>query len=550
MKKVLGIDTGGTFTDAVLWDPQAAAVLAKAKAPTTHDDLKIGIGASIDGLEIADPAVIDRVVLSTTLATNAIVEGQGRPTGLILIGGKPKGDVPAAAVEHITGKINIKGREVMSLVPEEVTAAVASLAPRVEAMAVSGMMSVRNSAQELAVKAAVRAVSDMPVVCGHELSTKLGYTDRTVTAVLNASLIPIIAGFVTAVTRTLADKAIAAPVFIVKGDGSLASLDFIREKPIETILSGPAASILGALALAGTADGIVVDMGGTTTDTGVVQNNTLTLSPVGAKVGSWQTQVDSAKLATYGLGGDTAITPGVCGPKLTTHRVLPACRGGAGNLTPTDLLCARGQLDRWDAAPVQAALQRQAEACGMDALAYAKRAEALVLSTIADPILSVYEKDVPPEMPVVATGAPVGTWYAALADAGKTDRRVMVPEHYEVANAVGAATAAVAERVDALVRPDEANDGFAAYIDGDSAYFKVKTDAVAYAEAKALDRVRAKAERQGSAEITAQVHSEEITRKVGWRMVYVETRVKAVARAGYLKLAEEAQAPAFVKNFD
>jgi hypothetical protein len=230
--------------------------------------------------------------------------------------------------------------------------------------------------------------------------------------------------------------------------------------------------------------------------------------------------------------------------------VLPVCRGGAGDLTPTDLLCARGRLDRWDAAPVRAALQRQAEACGMDALAYAKRAEALVLSTIADPILSVYEKDVPPEMPVVATGAPAGTWYAALADTGKTDRRVMVPEHYEVANAVGAATAAVAERVDALVRPDEANDGFAAYIDGDSAYFKVKTDAVAYAEAKALDRVRAKAERQGSAEITAQVHSEEITRKVGWRMVYVETRVKAVARAGRLKLAEEAQAPAFVKNFD
>lgn len=186
----------------------------------------------------------------------------------------------------------------------------------------------------------------------------------------------------------------------------------------------------------------------------------------------------------------------------------------------------------------------------MDALAYAKRAEALVLSTIADPILSVYEKDVPPEMPVVATGAPAGTWYAALADTGKTDRRVMVPEHYEVANAVGAATAAVAERVDALVRPDEANDGFAVYIDGDSAYFKEKTDAVAYAEAKALDRVRAKAERQGSAEITVQVHSEEITRKVGWRMVYVETRVKAVARAGRLKLAEEAQAPAFVKNFD
>ncbi len=550
MKQVLGIDTGGTFTDAVLWDPQAAAVLAKAKAPTTHDDLKIGIGASIDGLALADPSAIDRVVLSTTLATNAIVEGQGRPTGLILIGGEPKGELPAAAVARVAGKINIKGREVEPLVPGEVAAAVDKLAPRVEALAVSGMMSVRNSAQELAVKAAVRAVSDMPVVCGHELSTKLGYTDRTVTAVLNASLIPIIAQFVAAVTRTLADKGIAAPVFIVKGDGSLASLDFIREKPIETILSGPAASILGALALAGTADGIVADMGGTTTDTGVVRNNTLTLSPVGAKVGSWQTQVDSAKLATYGLGGDTAIVPAAGGPRLTTHRVLPVCRGGAGALTPTDLLCARGQLDRWDAAPVQAALQAQADACGMDAAAYADQAAALVLGTIADPILSAYEKDAPPEMPVVAIGAPAGAWYAALAGADKTGRRVVVPEHYEVANAVGAATAAVAERVAALVRPDEANDGFAAYVDGDSAYFKEKADAVAYAEAKALARVRAKAEGQGSAEITAQVKSEDITRKVGWRTVYVETRVRAAARAGRLKLAEEAKAPAFVKNFD
>lgn len=550
MKQVLGIDTGGTFTDAVLWDSQAAAVLAKAKAPTTHDDLKIGIGASIDGLALADPSAIDRVVLSTTLATNAIVEGQGRPTGLILIGGEPKGDLPAAAVAHVAGKINIKGREVVPLAPGEVRAAVASLAPQVEAMAISGMMSVRNSSQELAVKAAVRAVSDMPVVCGHELSTKLGYTDRTVTAVLNASLIPIIAGFVAAVTRTLADKGIAAPVFIVKGDGSLASLDFIREKPIETILSGPAASILGALALAGTADGIVADMGGTTTDTGVVQNNTLTLSPVGAKVGSWQTQVDSAKLATYGLGGDTAIAPGTGGPRLTAHRVLPVCRGGAGDLTPTDLLCARGQLDRWDAAPVQAVLQSQADACKMAAADYAARAEALVLATIADPILSAYEKDVLPEMPVVVIGAPAGAWYAALADARKTGRQVIVPEHFEVAGAVGAATAAVAERVDALVRPDEAKGGFVAHVAGHSTYFKEKADAVAYAEAKALDRVRAKAERQGSAQITTQVCAEEITRKVGWRTVYVETRVRAAARAGRLKLAEEAQAPAFVKNFD
>lgn len=546
MKHVLGIDTGGTYTDAVLYDPEDETVLAKAKAPTTHDNLSVGIGESIDGLNITDGGAIDRVVLSTTLATNAIVEGKGRPTGLILIGQIPKGELPTKDVALISGKINIKGREVTPIDVDEMKKAVADLVPKVEAIAVSGMMSVRNNTQELAVKKAVREISDMPVVCGHELSSKLGYHDRTVTAILNASLIPIINDFVAAVQTTLAKKQITAPVFIVKGDGALAALDFIREKPIETILSGPAASILGALALAGTSDGIVADMGGTTTDTGVVEGNALTLSPVGAKVGRWQTQVDSAKLSTFGLGGDTEIIDKDGGPTLTTHRVLPISRGNENAvLTPTDLRAAAGETD-WNADKAQAEIDKRAKALDMTSENYAKQAEAVILKTMAQDILGEYTDK--PDMPVIAIGAPAKAWYSRL-DTEKLGRDIIIPENYEVANAVGAATAAVEERVSALVRPDEANDGFAVYAGSTSTYFKDKDEAVACAKEKALEQARAQAEAQDSGTVTAQVFTKEITRKVGWRDVYAETQVLAIARASRLKLKEEEKKPEFVKDF-
>lgn len=528
MQTVLGIDTGGTYTDAVLLEQKTKKVLKKAKSPTTRDNLAVGIGKSIRGLCLDPADTIEKVVLSTTLATNAIVEGEGRPTGLIIIGELPKGELPDAHRAQVKGKVNIKGKEVIPLDTAQVIEACAAIAPQVQAFAVSGMMSVRNASQELAVKDIIKKQCALPVVCGHELSSQLGFHDRTVTTVLNASLIPILEDFIRAVEVTLADQSIDAPVYMVKGDGNLASLSFIREKPIESILSGPAASIIGALSLAGCGDGVVVDMGGTTTDSGIVLDNTLTLAPIGARVGDWQTQIDSTQINTCGLGGDTQIIAVDGHPTLTGRRVLPACRGGRDGLTPTDLLHYTGDFEGWDRELVVGAVDAQTDKAPD---AYVDEAAAQILETIRTEVLSLYEAH---PVPIIAIGAPAKTWYEKIHE--ETGCTVIVPEHYEVANAVGAAMAAVEERVTALVRPDEENDGYVAHVAGQCRSFKDKAEAVDFVKQETEARAAAAAKAQGAPDISVQVFCDDIVEKIGWRERYIETRVKAVAKATTIKL--------------
>lgn len=531
MQTVLGIDTGGTYTDAVLVEQKTNKVLKKAKSPTTRGDLAIGIGKSIRALKINAEDTIAKVVLSTTLATNAIVEGEGRSTGLIIIGELPKGELPMVHMAQVKGKVNIKGKEVTPLDTAEITAACQAIGPKVEAFAVSGMMSVRNASQELAVKDIITKVCGLPVVCGHELSSQLGFHDRTVTTVLNASLIPILKGFIDAVQSTLKSEAIDAPVYMVKGDGNLASLAFILQKPIESILSGPAASVIGALSLAGCSDGIVVDMGGTTTDSGIILDNTLTLAPIGARVGDWQTQVDSAMINTCGLGGDTQIIPKDEQPVLTGRRVLPACRGGKDGLTPTDLLHYTKTFECWNRELVLKAAKVQAED---NADAYVKAAENCVLSKIQNEVIALYNA---PKTPIIAIGAPAKAWYEKLAT--QSDYTIIIPKHYEVANAVGAAMAAVEERVTALIRPDEENDGYVAHVSGQCKSFKDKDEAIRFAEQETKIRSVAAAKAQGAKNVSAQVFTEDIIEKIGWRERYIETQIKAVAKATTLKLKME-----------
>lgn len=515
MQTVLGIDTGGTYTDAVLLEQKTKKVLKKAKSPTTRDNLAVGIGKSIRGLCLDPADTIEKVVLSTTLATNAIVEGEGRPTGLIIIGELPKGELPDAHRAQVKGKVNIKGKEVIPLDTAQVIEACAAIAPQVQAFAVSGMMGVRNASQELAVKDIIKKQCALPVVCGHELSSQLGFHDRTVTTVLNASLIPILEDFIRAVEVTLADQSIDAPVYMVKGDGNLASLSFIREKPIESILSGPAASIIGALSLAGCGDGVVVDMGGTTTDSGIVLDNTLTLAPIGARVGDWQTQIDSAQINTCGLGGDTQIIAVDGHPTLTGRRVLPACRGGRDGLTPTDLLHYTGDFEGWDRELVVGAVDAQTDKAPD---AYVDEAAAQILETIRTEVLSLYEAH---PVPIIAIGAPAKTWYEKIHE--ETGCTVIVPEHYEVANAVGAAMAAVEERVTALVRPDEENDGYVAHVAGQCRSFKDKAEAVDFVKQETEARAAAAAKAQGAPDISVQVFCDDIVEKIGWRERYIET---------------------------
>lgn len=308
MATVLGIDTGGTYTDGIIIDVDTKEILAATKANTTHHDLMIGIRNCINQLDIDTIAQIDYISLSTTLATNAIVEGRGSRVGLLLLGMEPVQALPNCEYAVLPGGCNIRGDITEALDLAATKAAVVALKDKVDAMAVSGYLSVRNPEQELTVKELIREMTGLPVVAAHELTTVLGYQERTVTAVLNARLIAIIDDLLLSVKTVLKEKGIEAPIMIVKGDGSLMNEAIAKEKPIETILSGPAASIMGATFLEDITDGLVVDVGGTTTDIAVLKNGLPRLDVEGARVGGWLTRVTAAEVNTFGLGGDSKIS--------------------------------------------------------------------------------------------------------------------------------------------------------------------------------------------------------------------------------------------------
>ena len=215
-------------------------------------------------------------------------------------------------------------------------------------------------------------------------------------------------------------------------------------------------------------------------------------------------------------------------PILTGRRVLPACRGGRDGLTPTDLLHYTGDFEGWDRELVVGAVDAQTDKAPD---AYVDEAAAQILETIRAEVLSLYEAH---PVPIIAIGAPAKTWYEKIHE--ETGCTVIVPEHYEVANAVGAAMAAVEERVTALVRPDEENDGYVAHVAGQCRSFKDKAEAVDFVKQETEARAAAAAKAQGAPDISVQVFCDDIVEKIGWRERYIETRIKAVAKATTLKL--------------
>jgi N-methylhydantoinase A/oxoprolinase/acetone carboxylase beta subunit len=315
---LLGIDTGGTYTDAVVYDERSRTVVAKAKAPTTHHDLSIGISGAIDAaLHHAgvQASRIELVSLSTTLATNALVEGSGRPVCAVIIGfdddvvdrGGLREALAGDPAVLLDGGHDPHGGERAPLDLDRLEAELATVADRVDGFAVMSQFSVRNPAHELAAAELIRRLTGKTVTASHVLSAQLNGPKRGVTAILNARLVPIIDRLVATTERTLAQQGVHAPVMVVRGDGSLVSAAFVRERPIETILSGPAASLVGAAHLTGLSDAIISDIGGTTTDIAVLRDGIPLVSTMGAIVGGHRTMVAAVEMHTHGLGGDSQV---------------------------------------------------------------------------------------------------------------------------------------------------------------------------------------------------------------------------------------------------
>jgi len=199
----------------------------------------------------------------------------------------------------------------------------------IAAFALSGYAGSVNPIHEIQVKHLVRQATGLSVTCGHELSTMLNFITRARTAVINARIIPYLESFLAELEQVLLDHAIAAPIAVVKGDGSLMSLPTALERPVETVLSGPAASVAGGRKLTGVEDALVVDMGGTTTDVAAVRHGSVQLCESGALLGSIRTHVRAIDVSTSGLGGDSRIQMNKGQIFLGPERVTPLCRAQA-----------------------------------------------------------------------------------------------------------------------------------------------------------------------------------------------------------------------------
>ncbi len=567
MSIVLGIDTGGTYTDGVVFDLNNQEIIAKSKALTTYNDLTIGINNCIKKLQFDNYKKIHGVSLSTTLATNSIVENRGCKVGIIMIGHEPIGKMPTKYYKVIKGGYNVKGQLIERIDLSEARRAIYSFKNKVDAIAISGYFSIRNPEQEIKIRDIINEELDIPVVCAHNLTTSLGFHERTVTAALNARLLPIIANLIQSIKKVLNSYKIHCPLMIVKGDGSLMSEDMVRNKPIDTILSGPAASIIGSTHLTKLDNALVLDMGGTTTDIAILEKGRPRINPEGALVGGWHTRVQAAEIYTYGIGGDSYIKIDRGGKlKIGPNKVLPlsvVCKDnphiinelteqGKKNrisnlfnptdcfilktkdipnnlsereteivnilrdkphsvlyisrkmkekmyplhlrkllqldiiqrvsITPTDILHVKGSYTCWSIEGARAGISILAKKLGKSVNEFIEIAmEAIgdkLCKTIIQSLIN-YEgqnidinKDVVADYfvskalrsnnrdvlmsfikskyPIVAMGAPVSAYLPKVAD--KINTELIIPEHAEVANAVGAATGKIIKKVETLIR--------------------------------------------------------------------------------------------------
>lgn len=308
----LGVDAGGTYTDAAIFDFKKKALTCKNKALTTKWDFSIGIDQALAGLEQSLLGTVGLVSVSTTLATNAIVEGQGQNPGLLFMPPQQTAfedlitHTPRA---HIAGRMSIDGQELQPVDPDEVRGKARQMIERsgVTAFAVSGFAGTVNQAHELEVKRILEEETGMVVSCGHELSDLLNCVIRAQTAVLNARIIPRMIKLFQELDAVLDKRGIQAPVMVVKGNGTLMSSNLARQRPVETILSGPAASVAGARLLTGLKDAMVVDIGGTTTDSADLRQGVVEVCESGARVGGFDTHVKALNIRTIGLGGDSLV---------------------------------------------------------------------------------------------------------------------------------------------------------------------------------------------------------------------------------------------------
>lgn len=330
----LGIDTGGTCTDAVIYDLSREELLASAKTPTTHQDLKIGIRNALEKLPSDLLSSCGTLALSTTLATNACVERKWGNARLVLIG------ADESAVTSSWNKYGYDSPDDIYLLKcrlspspaactepdwEQFESDICEFARNCSCISVVQLYAMEyHGRHEKTAADLIRKHYDIPVIMGHSLFPERNILRRGAGALLNARLIPVIYEFLGAVRQVLNDLGLHLPLLIMRSDGSMMSSEYTSLHPVETLLCGPAASTKGALTLSGEKDAVVVDMGGTTTDISIIRGGAPLLIEGGIQIADWKTFVKGIYVDTFALGGDTEVCFDTSGAlTLGMRRVLP-----------------------------------------------------------------------------------------------------------------------------------------------------------------------------------------------------------------------------------
>ena len=418
---IVGVDTGGTFTDITLLDPATGRVWS-AKTPSTPDDPSRGFGNGIAevlqaaGLSGADVA---RVLHGTTIATNLILEGKGAPAALITTAGfkyvleigrqdvprraslfawvKPKRPVAPEHIFEVGGRIGPDGQELQPLDEAAVRAAARAIRQQgIGSIAVVLLHSYANPAHERRVAAILaEAMPDALVSISSEVLPVFREYERSMTTILNASVMPVVAAYVERLDARIAEQGIAAPLLLMKSSGGVTSTRTVRRAPVETALSGPAAGAVGA-AYVGAGCGhknlIGIDIGGTSADISLIHGGEPGLTTTG-RIGNWPIGLPMIDIVTIGAGGgsiarvsDTGAL--IVGPQSAGAVPGPVCYGRGGvEPTVTDAHLALGHLPPYllggsfalDVEAARAAIRRRiAEPLGMTVEAAARGILAIV----------------------------------------------------------------------------------------------------------------------------------------------------------------------------
>ncbi len=454
---IIGIDVGGTHTDAVLLS--ADKIEKKVKVPTDSADLFHTILSGFTLLlEDTDPKKIKRVVLSTTLTTNAIVQQDMNPVGMIVSAGPGIDPEAFRTGEHyycVSGSINHRGREkapVNKMQIEDI--AVKMKKAGIEYVGVVSKFCVRNPSHEILIRRILNK-HFKKIFLGHHVSGNLNFPRRIATTHLNAAVFSVHKSFFEAVRDSLAEKGLTVPIQILKADGGTMSLESSMAFPGQTVLSGPAASIMGAIPYAPEGqDAIVLDIGGTTTDIAFLVDKTPLLEPMGIQRGRYKSLIRSLRTDSKGIGGDSIIRVKdkklVIGPE----RLGPAMAFGGPGPTLTDALFVLGLMKDGDIDNAQKGIHELARAIGKDDIQTAeaifrqccsiilKKTFEMIDKLNSKPVYTVHEflegyKISPSKILLLGGPAP---YFAEKIEELYQIETIAVPES-SVANAIGAALA-------------------------------------------------------------------------------------------------------------